>query len=130
MAEKYQQTILTKSAVLRSLSQIKEAIKAFKIAKEVAGSAQQQAIGSKLKMAKEDELGAVCALGNIMQSIGDYEYYEKSLKLAVELGDQVSIGWAHGNLGNAMLGLDQKDKALDYLITAFHMSAKYMKVIH
>ena len=136
VAEKYQQIILTKSAVLvkkgqchRSLSQIKEAINAFKIAKEVAESAQQQARGSKLKTAKEDELSAVCALGNIMQSIGDYdqsfEYYEKSLKLAVELGDQVSIGWAHGNLGNAMLGLDQKDRALDHLITAFHMSARY-----
>ena len=136
VAEKYQQIILTKSAVLvkkgqchRSLSQIKEAINAFKIAKEVAESAQQQARGTKLKTAKEDELSAVCALGNIMQSIGDYdqsfEYYEKSLKLAVELGDQVSIGWAHGNLGNAMLGLDQKDRALDHLITAFHMSARY-----
>ena len=34
-------------------------------------------------------------------------------------------GWAHGNLGNAMLGLDQKDKALDHLMTAFHMSARY-----
>ena len=136
VAEKYQQIILTKSAVLvkkgqchRSLSQIKEAINAFKVAKEVAESAQQQARGSKLKTAKEDELSAVCALGNILQSLGDYDqsfdYYEKSLKLAGELGDQVSIGWAHGNLGNAMLGLDQKDKALDHLITAFHMSARY-----
>ena len=136
VAKKYQQTILTKSAVLvkkgqchRSLSQIKEAINAFKVAKEVAESAQQQARGSKLKTAKEDELSAVCALGNILQSLGDYDqsfdYYEKSLKLAGELGDQVSIGWAHGNLGIAMLGLDQKDKALDHLITAFHMSARY-----
>ena len=136
VAEKYQQTILTKSAVLvkkgqchRSLSQIKEAINAFKMATEVAESAQAQVRGSKLKTAKEDELSAVCALGNILQSIGDYdqsfEYYEKSLKLAGELGDHVSIGWAHGNLGNAMLGLDQKDKALDHLITAFHMSARH-----
>ena len=135
VAEKYQQTILTKSAILvkkgqchRSLSQIKEAINAFKMAKEVAESAQAQVRGSKLKTAKEDELSAVCALGNILQSIGDYdqsfEYYKKSLKLAGELGDQVSIGWAHGNLGNAMLGLDQKDEALDHLITAFHMSTR------
>ena len=136
VAEKFQQTILTKSAVLvkkgqchRSLSQIKEAINAFKMAKEVAESAQEQTRGFKLKTAKEDELSAVCALGNILQSIGDYqqsfEYYEKSLKLAGELGDHVSIGWGHGNLGNAMLGLDQKDKALDHLITAFHISARY-----
>ena len=47
-------------------------------------------------IAKVDGLSAVCALGNILQSIGDYEqsfeYYEKSLKLAGELGDHVSIG--------------------------------------
>ena len=136
VAEKFQHTILTKSAVLvkkgqchRSLSQIREAINAFKMAKEVAELAQEQARGSKLKTAKEDELNTLSALGNILQSIGDYEqsfeYYEKSLKLAGELGDHVSVGWAHGNLGNAMLGLDQKDKALDHLMTAFHMSARY-----
>ena len=136
VAGKFQETILTKSAVLvkkgqchRSLSQIKEAISAFKMAKEIAELAQGQTRGSKLKTAKEDELSALCALGNILQSIGDYEqsfdYYEKSLKLAGELGDHISVGWAHGNLGNAMLGLDQKDKALDHLIAAFHMSARY-----
>ena len=136
VAEKFQHTILTKSALLvkkgqchRSLSQIREAINAFKMAKEVAELAQEQARGSKLKIAKEDEVSALSALGNILQSIGDYEqsfeYYEKSLKLAGELGDHVSVGWAHGNLGNAMLGLDQKDKALDHLMTAFHMSARY-----
>ena len=136
VAEKFQPTILTKSAVLvkkgqchRSLSQIKEAIKAFEVAKEVAKLAQEQVIGSKLKAAKEDELNAVNSLGNILQSIGDYEqacqYQKKSLELAGELEDCVSIGWAHGNLGNAMLGLDQMDKALDHLITAFHMSARY-----
>ena len=136
VAEKFQHTILTKSAVLvkkgqchKLLSQIREAINAFKMAKEVAELAQEQARGSKLKTAKEDELSALSALGNILQSIGNYEqsfeYYEKSLKLAGELGDHVSVGWAHGNLGNAMLGLDQKDKALDHLITAFHMSARY-----
>ena len=68
------------------------------------------------------------ALGNILQSIGDYEqsfeYYEKSLELAGELGDHVSIGWAHGNLGNAMLGLDQKDKALDCLKTGISHECK------
>ena len=37
----------------------------------------------------------------------------------------MSIRWPHDDLGNAMLGLDQKDKALDHLITAFHMSARY-----
>ena len=134
VAEKFQ--ILTNSEMLvkkgqchQSLSQIREAINAFNIAKEVAELAQEQARGLKLKIAKEDELNALSALGNILQSIGDYEqsfeYYEKSLKLAGELGDHVSVRWIHGKLGNAMLGLDQKDKALDHLMTAFNMSAKY-----
>ena len=121
--------LVKKGQCHRSLSQIREAINAFKMAKEVAELAQEQARGSKLKTAKEDEPSALSALGNILQSIGDYEqsfeYYEKSLKPAGELGDHVSVGWAHGNLGNAMLGLDQKDKALDHLMTAFHMSARY-----
>ena len=136
IAEKFEEVILTKSAVLvkkgqchRSLSQIKEAIDAFKMAKQVAEMAQEQATGSKLKTAKEDQLSAVSALGNILHSLGDYdqsfEYHNESLKLAGELGDRVSVGWAHGNLGNAMLGLNQKDKALDHLITALHISARY-----
>ena len=133
VAEKFQQTILSKSAVLvkkgrchQSLSQIKEAIHAFKTAKEVAESTKDKA---KLKTAKEDELAAMSALGSIFQSIGDceqsFQSYEKSLRLAIELGDHVLIGWEHGNLGNAMLGLDQKYKALHHLIIAFHMSVRY-----
>ena len=48
-----------------------------------------------------------------------------SLKLSKELKDYVSEGWAHGNLGNTLLGLDQKDEALDHLTTAYNMSSKY-----
>ena len=137
VAELFQLTILTKSAVLvkkglchRAMSQIREAISAFKKAKEEAEIQQQMnRTGEKLKAAKEDELCAQFALGNILQSVGDYdqsfECYSDSLKLAKELKDHVSEGWAHGNLGNALLGLDQKDKALDHLTTAYNMSAKY-----
>ena len=53
VAEKFQQKISLKSAVLvkkgqyhRSMSQIKEAINAFKMAKQVAELAQEQARGS------------------------------------------------------------------------------------
>ena len=99
------------------------------MAKEIAELAQGQTRGSKSKTAKEDKLIALCVLGNILQSIGDYEqsfeYYEKSLKLAGELGDHISVGWVHGNLGNAMLGLVQKGNPLDHLIAAFQMSARY-----
>ena len=65
------QESLTKLAVLvkkgqcyRSLSQIREAINTFKMAKEVAELAQEQARGSKLKIAKEDELSALSAKGS------------------------------------------------------------------
>ena len=137
VAELFQLTILTKSAVLvkkglchRAMSQIREAISAFKKAKQEAEMQQEtNRTGEKMKVAKEDELSAQCALGNILQSIGDYdqsfEYYSDSLKLSKELKDHVSEGWAHGNLGNALLGLDQKDKALGHLTTAYNMSAKY-----
>ena len=136
VAEKFQETIFTKSTVLRKkgqchwrLIQIREAFNAFKMAKDEAVWVQQQTRGSTLKTAKENELSALFELGNILQSIGDYEQsfenYEKSLKLAGELEDHVSLGRAHGNLGNAMLGLDQKDKALDHLVMAFEISKKY-----
>ena len=136
VAEKLQHKIFTKSTILRKkgqchwrLSQRREAIDAFKMAKDEAEWVQQQTGASILKRAKEDEQSALLELGNIYQSIGDYEqsieYYEMSLKLAGELGDHVSVGRTHGNLGNAMLGLDQKDKALDHLIAAFQMSKRY-----
>ena len=136
VAELFQLTILTKSAVLvkkglchRAMSQIREAIDAFKKAKREAEMQQINSKGEKLKAAKEDELSAQCALGNILQSVGDYDqsfkYYSDSLKLSKELQDHVSEGWAHGNIGNALLGLGQKDNALDHLTIAYNMSAKY-----
>ena len=138
VAELFQLTILTKSAVLvkkglchRTISQIREAISAFKKAKQEAEMQQQMnRTGKKLKAAKEDELGAQCALSNILRSIGDndqsFEYYSDSLKLSKEIKHHVSEGWAHDNLGNALLDLDQKDKTINHLTTAYNMSAKYV----
>ncbi|XP_065893673.1 tetratricopeptide repeat protein 28-like [Dysidea avara] len=136
VAKLFEITVMSKSAVLvkkgschRALSQIREAISAFKMAKQDAELHQYNSTGEMLKEAKQDEMGAVAALGNILQSVGDYEQsyecYSDSLKLAKELGDRVSEGWAHGNLGNALLGLDRNDKALDHLTIAYNMSAKY-----
>ena len=56
--------LVKKGQCHRSLSQIREAINAFKMAKEVAELAQEQARGSKLKIAKEDELSALSAKGS------------------------------------------------------------------
>jgi len=122
--------LVKKGLCHRAMSQIREAISAFEKAKQEAEIQQEiSRTGEKLKAAKEDQLSAQYALVNILQSIGDYdqsfEYYSDSLKLSKELQDHVSEGWAHGNLGNTLLGLDQKDKALDHLTTAYNISLKY-----
>ena len=65
--------LVKKGQCHRSLSQVKEAIDAFKMAKQVAEMAQEQARGSKMKITKEDQLNAMSALGNILHSIGDYD---------------------------------------------------------
>ena len=44
---------------------------------------------------------------------------------AAELQDHVSLGWAHGNMGNAYLRLQQKDKALHHLKEALELAVTY-----
>ena len=69
------------------------------------------------------------SLGNLFQVIGESERavneYESAIDLATELGDDVSLGWNHGNLGNALLGLHLRDKALHYLFKALNMAVDY-----
>ena len=68
---------------------------------------------------KKDKLSAHTSLGNLFQSVGEnaraVTEYEHSIQLATDLQDFVSLGWAHGNMGNAYLGLYQRDKALYHL---------------
>ena len=68
---------------------------------------------------KKDKLSAHTSLGNLFQSVGEnaraVTEYEHSIQLATDLQDFVSLGWAHGNMGNAYLGLYQRGKALRHL---------------
>ena len=77
-----------------------------------------------LKIAKQigdrdGEGRAYGKLGNVYQSLGDYqkalEYHEKHLKIAKEIGDRAGEGQACGNLGNAYLSMGDYQKAIDYL---------------
>ena len=103
-------------ASYRHSQRILEAVKAYKNAISVAESSR-------------DKLSACTSLGNLYQSLGEnvsaLAQYEITIKLAEELGDHVSLGWAHGNIGNAYLGLQQKDKALHHLKEALELAVKY-----
>ena len=98
---------------LRYGSKIMEAVKKYGQAVKTAFS-------------KNDQLTAHTNLGNLYQAIGDFtrsvEEYELTIRLGEELDDQMSLGWAHGNIGNAYLGLSKKDKALQHLNTALDIT--------
>ena len=69
------------------------------------------------------------SLGNLLQSMGDYtgalQEYKEAVKLGEELNDLISLGWAHGNMGNAHLGLHQKDAALHHLKKALALTIEH-----
>ena len=76
-----------------------------------------------------DRLSAHTSLGNLYQSMGDnnnaLEEYKQSIQLAEKLSDHVSLGWAHGNIGNAYLGLNKKDKAVYHLQKSLDLAVEY-----
>ncbi len=78
---------------------------------------------------KSDRLTAHTNLGNLYQAIGDYgrsvEMYDKTISLGRELQDYVSLGWAHGNIGNAYLGLSKREKALQHLRDALKLTLEF-----
>ena len=77
----------------------------------------------------KDKLAAHTSLGNLYQSVGDNQsallQYEDTIRLAEELGDYIYLGWAHGNMGNAYLGLYQKDKALFHLEKSLELTVQH-----
>ena len=90
-------------------------------------SAYEQAI--EIALSRKNRLSAHTSLGNLFQGIGENDRvvkeYEEAIELAKELDDDVSLGWNHGNLGNALLGLHQRDKALHHLFKALDMAVDY-----
>ena len=67
----------------------------------------------------KDKLSSHNSLGNLLQSLGDHagarEEYKLCIELCEDLKDYVSLGWTHGNMGNAYIGLHEKNKALYHL---------------
>ena len=123
VAKDFRMILPTKSAVwakcgsaFKNASRVGDAVAAYERAIEVSSS-------------KKDKLSAHTSLGNLFQGIGENERavkeYESAIDLATELGDDVSLGWNHGNLGNALLGLHLRDKALHHLFKALDMAVDY-----
>lgn len=91
---------------LRKASKIMQAMSAFNKAITMA-------------MDKKEEMLARGSLGNMLQSLGNHheaiDEYNVTIRIAEELGDYVSLGWYHGNIGNAYLGKGDRDKAIHHL---------------
>ena len=103
-------------SAFRNASKVVDAVQAYRRAIATADS-------------KKDELSAHTSLGNLFQSVGEnasaLAEYEHSIRLSEELKDHVSLGWAYGNMGNAYLGLYQRDKGLNYLTKALDLTVKH-----
>ena len=104
------------AAAFRNGSKIVDAISAYREAIDCAA-------------AKKDRLAAHTSLGNLLQNSGEnsqaVEEYKESIRLSQELDDHVSLGWAHGNIGNAYLGLGYRDKAIHHLKMALELTVKH-----
>ena len=105
-----------RASSFRSLSKMVEAVSCYKSAIDNAES-------------DKDVLSACTSLGNLYQSMGDkvnsLEQYKKCIKLSEKLSDYVSLGWAHGNIGNAYLGLNRKDEAVHHLQKSLDLAVEY-----
>ena len=105
-----------RAGALRNDSKIMDAVRDYRQAIATADS-------------KKDELSAHTSLGNLYQSVGEnasaLAEYEHSIRLSEELQDHVSLGWAYGNMGNAYLGLNQRDKGLYYLEKALDLTVEH-----
>ena len=105
-----------RASSFRNSSRMVEAVKGYQAAIEVAH-------------VDRDRLAAHTSLGNLYQSMGDnsnaLKEYKESIALAEKLSDHVSLGWAHGNIGNAYLGLNRKDEAVHHLQKSLDLAVEY-----
>ena len=104
------------ASALKNGSKVMDAIQAYREAIAAAES-------------KKDKLSAHTSLGNLFQSVGENSQavneYKVAIKLSEELNDFVSLGWSHGNMGNAYLGLHQRDQAIHHLKTSLELTLKH-----
>ena len=123
VAQDFRMVMPTRSAVwlkcgstFKNASRVGDSVAAYEKAIELANS-------------KKDQLSGHTSLGNLYQGIGEngraVKEYKAAIELAKELDDNISLGWNHGNLGNALLGLHQRDKALHHLFKALDMAVDY-----
>ena len=104
------------ASALKNGSKVMEAIHAYREAIAAAES-------------KKDKLSAHTSLGNLFQNVGENSQavneYKVAIKLSEELNDFVSLGWSHGNMGNAYLGLLQRDQAIHHLKTSLELTLEH-----
>ena len=102
---------------------------ALRNASKMVDGVQEYKIAISKALTDKDKLAANTSLGNLYQSLGEntsaLTHYEQSVLLSEKLGDYISLGWAHGNMGNAYLGLFQKDKALYHLQKSLDLTVEY-----
>ena len=85
---------------------------------------------NKVEAAYRDEITARCSLGNLYQNMSDcanaLEQYEVVLHLQGKIeGDRAAMGWAEGNYGNALLGLNRLKESIPHLQRAFELARKH-----
>ena len=85
---------------------------------------------SKLEAAYRDEITARCSLGNLFQNMSDRANALKHYKVVLHLqgkieGDGAALGWAEGNYGNALLGLNRLKESIPHLQRAFELARKH-----
>ena len=145
VAHKFGVIIISKSAVILKLANCYKLTSNFRKAKEIFKMAVEHSVQlrkeaealpssdtkrkDKITQATKDEISTRHALGNLYQGMSDcnnsLEEYKEALRLQETLNDPLALGWAKGNLGNALLGLNRVHEAIPYLKEAFEFAKKY-----
>ena len=103
-------------SALKNATKVVDAISAYELAIAKAES-------------KKDKLSAHTSLGNLLQSLGENSRaiteYETSIELATALHDSVSLGWVYENMGNAFLGLYQREITLHHLEKSLNITVEH-----
>ena len=114
---------LSESSLYLKLGQCQKALQKYK------DSISSMSNAIELAKNAEELLDANMNMGHAYMNLHDYKqslhYYKEPLRLSVELRDHRSEGVSHGNIGSALLHLNDKVCALEHLTIAYHFSARY-----
>ena len=104
------------ASTFRNMSNLVEAMYEYRMAIDMAQT-------------NRNRLTAHTSLGNVYQCMNDnssaLKEYNISITLAEMLGDYVILGWIHGNIGNAYLGLNEKDKAIHHFLKSLDLAIEH-----